>query len=691
MQMSLNSSRQRPLVLEVEDLHWIDATSEEWLTALVERLWGVPILVLVTYRSGYRPPWLDKSYATQLALPRLTPRDSLEVVQTVLPTGQIPESLAQAILAKADGNPFFLEELARTVVEQGDRRLPMAVPDTIHTVLAARIDRLPPAEKRLLQAAAVIGKDIALPLLQGLAGLPEEELRRGLRYLQAAEFFYETRLVPEPTYTFKHILTQEVAYQSLLQSTREQYHRQIAQVVEERFPEIAATQPEWLAHHYTEAGLIAQAIPYWRQAAQRAIERSAYVEAISHLTRGLELLKSLPNTPERIPHELDLQTALGLASMATKGYAAVEVEQAYSRARELCEQAGHTPQLFPLLWGLWSFYLMRGLQTALELSKQLLTLAEQIQDTGFLLEAHRGLGITLFYLGELGLAREHLDQGMALYDAQQHRSHAFLYGQDPGLACLSYAAWTLWLLGYPDQALQKRHEVLTRIREVSHPFRLAYALTLAAMLHHDLREQEAVQERAEAVIALCTEHGFPLWLAGGMILQGWALAAQGQAEVGIVQIHQGLAAWRATGAETGQPCWLLLLAEAYGKAGRAEEGLGVVGEALAAVHNSGEQRWAAELYRLKGELLLTPAADGGLTPAPVEEAETCFRQAVDIARRQHAKAIELQAVMSLSRLWRQQGKRDEARQLLAEMYGRFTEGFDTADLREAKRLLESLD
>ena len=242
--MSVNGSRERPLVLEVEDLHWIDATPEDWLAALVERIAGVPILVLVSYRPGYRPRRFDNSYATQLTLQRLTPRDSRQVLQAVLPPEQVPEALTQAILAKADGNPFFLEELARTVMEQGDRRLPLAVPDTIHAVLAARIDRLPPAEKRLLQAAAVIGRDVTMPLLQALAGWPEEELGRGLRCLEAAEFFYETRLIPEPTYTFKHVLTQEVAYQSLLQRTRTQYHRQIAQVVEERFPEIAATQPE---------------------------------------------------------------------------------------------------------------------------------------------------------------------------------------------------------------------------------------------------------------------------------------------------------------------------------------------------------------------------------------------------------------------------------------------------------------
>jgi predicted ATPase len=643
---------------------------------------GVPILVLATYRSGYRPLWLAKSYATQLALQRLTLGDSLRMVQTVLQPAQVPAALAQAIVAKAEGNPFFLEELARTVVEQGDRRLPLAVPDTIHALLAARIDRLPPAEKRLLQAAAIIGKDIALPLLQSLAVLPEEGLRPALLHLQAAEFFYETRLVPEPTYTFKHVLTQEVAYQSLLQRTREQYHQQIAQVVEEQFPEIAATQPEWLAQHYTAAGLTAQAIPYWRHAGQRAIERSAYVEAISHLTQGLKVLKTLPETPERTQQELDLQTALGLSLMATRGYAAVEVEHAYARARELCQQVGDTPQLFRVLVGLWRFYLLRGqFQTARELAEQLLTLTQR---------GHDPLGVTLYYLGELTAARAHLEQAMAHYALQKRRSIASRDVQDPGVGCLSYMAWILWLLGYPDQALKMSHEALTLAQELAHPFSLAFGLCFATILHQLRCEEQVTQQRAEALIALSCEQGFPYWLAYGTIYHGWALATQGQVAEGIAQMHQGLAAHRATGPELNTSHHLAMLAEAFGREGQTEEGLGVLAEALAAVHKSGERRWEAELYRLKGKLLLRQPIGAALRPVPTEDAEACFQQALAIARRQQAKSLELRAAMSLARLWRQQGQRAEARALLAPIYSWFTEGFDTADLQEARALLEAL-
>jgi predicted ATPase len=454
-------------------------------------------------------------------------------------------------------------------------------------------------------------------------------------------------------------------------------------VLEARFPETVETQPELLAHHYTEAGLLVQAIPYWQRAGQQAIQRSANVEAISHLTKGLEVLKTLPDTPDRAQQELTLQIALGAPLMTTKSYGAPDVERAYARARELCQQVGETPQLFPVLRGLWNFYLMRAeLQTAQELGEQLLRLAQSAQDPALLLEAHQALGIALFWLGELTSALAHLEQGITLYDSRQHRSLAFLYGRDPGVTCLSYAAFALWRLGYPDQALKRNHEALTLAWELSHPFSISFSLHFAAALHQFRRERQLTQERAEAVIALSKEQGFAQRLAGGTILRGWVLTEQGQIEEGIAQIHQGMAAWQAIGGKIGRTHWFALLAETYRKAGWAEEGLSVLAKGLAAVHKSGERPWEAELYRLKGELVLTLSGENHA------EAEACFRQALDVARRQRAKSLELRAVISLCRLWWQQGKKEEARQLLAEVYSWFTEGFETADLREAKALLE---
>ena len=501
-----------------------------------------------------------------------------------------------------------------------------------------------------------------------------------------AEFLYQRGVPPQATYLFKHALIQDAAYQSLLRSTRQQYHQRIAQAVTERFPETVETQPELLAHHYTEAGLSTQAVVYWQRAGKRASERSAYVEAIGHLRKGLAVLQMLPDTPARLQHELALQTILGPVLIATKGYGASEVAQVYTRARELCQQLGETPDVFPVLRGLWVFHEARAeLQVARELAEQLLVLAQRLQDPVYLIEAYLALGCTLYWLGEFAPARVYLEQAMALYDVQQHGSLAFLYGsEDPAVVCLSYAALALWLLGYPEQGRRRSTEALTLAQELSHPFSLAFALDLAAWLHQLRREGQAVQEREAAVITLSTDQGFPYWVACGSILWGWALAEQGQSAEGMAQMCQGIAACRATGVELQRPYYLALLAEAYGQAGQADEGLRVLAEALTAVHTTGEHQHEAELYRLKGELRLKQDVPDE------QEAESCFRQAVDVACQQQATSFELRAAMSLSRLWQQQGKRTEAHALLAPIYDWFTEGFDTADLQEAKALLDAL-
>jgi predicted ATPase len=500
-----------------------------------------------------------------------------------------------------------------------------------------------------------------------------------------SELLYQRGIPPQAKYFFKHALIQEAAYQSLLKSKRQEYHQKIAQVLEERFLETVETRPEILAHHYTEAGLVRQAIPYWQKAGQRGIERSANVEALGHLTRGLELLNTLPDTSERAQQELALQIALGAPLRVTKGFAAPEVERVYARARELCQQIGETPQLFFVLRGLCGFYLARAqFQIARELGEQCLRLARNVPDSAFLMQARYLLGATLFCTGEIALAREHAEQGIALYNPQKHTSQALLYGQDPGVACLFWLAWALWYLGYPDQSLKRGQEALTLAQGLSHPYSLAIALDLLAFLHQFRREEHAAQERAEESITISTEQGFEFFLEMGTILRGWSLAGQGSAEEGIAQISQGLAAWRATGAELYQPYWLALLAETFGKVGQTEEGLNVLAEALDTVQKNEERYYEAELYRLKGELLLALSAENQA------EAESCFRQAIDVSRQQCAKSLELRSVMSLSRLWQKQGRNEEAREMLTEIYGWFTEGFETRDLIEAKALLEDL-
>ncbi|HEY5869606.1 MAG TPA: AAA family ATPase, partial [Candidatus Tectomicrobia bacterium] len=605
-QLLLQESQRQPLLVVVENLHWIDPTSQAYLVELVERLANVPLLLLVTFRPGYRPPWMEKSYATQLALPRLGPEDSRCVMQAVLHPTPVPEALMQDLLTKAAGNPFFLEELAWTVREHGDFRLPPEVPDTIRAVLAARIDWLPPEAKQVLQTAAVIGTEVPVRVLQALTMLSEETLWQRLHDLHTAEFLYEMRPSPDRTYVFKHVLTQEAAYQSLLKRTRQEVHQRIAQVLEAAFPETAQQQPELLALHYTEAGLNARAVGYWQRAGQRANERSAHVEAIMHLTRGLDVLTTLPDTAERRQHELGLQSALGLALTVTKGWAAPEVEHAYTRARELCQQVDETLQLFPVLIGLRGFYTMRGdLRTSRELGEQLLRLAQCGQDPALLSAAHYALGAPVYFLGELVLARVHLEQGVALYNLQQPRPLAFPYDLgEPGVLCLSRVALTLWYLGYPDQALERMHETLSLAQDLSRPFSLAWALSFAAIVHQLRREGHVTHARAEALHALSRTQGFAAYVVQGTLLRGWAVAMQGHGAEGIAQLQEGLAANRARQEALMRPYWLTLLADVYGQVGQAEHGLAVLAEALAIVHSTGQHVYEAELHRLRGELLL---------------------------------------------------------------------------------------
>jgi predicted ATPase len=560
---------------------------------------------------------------------------------------------------------------------------PLAIPATLHDSLMARLDRLATV-KAVAQLGATIGRTFTYDLLQAVAALDEATLQQGLRQLVEAELVYQRGVPPQATYTFKHALIQDTAYQSLLRSTRQQYHQRIAQVLTAQFPEVAETQPELLAQHYTEAGLGAQAVPYWQRAGQRASERSAYVEAIAHCTKGLEVLRTLPDTPERTQQELDLQMTLGPTLMVLKGWAAPEVEQAYARAQALCHRVGHTPQLFHVLGGLWAFSLIRGeIQTSRRLAEQCATVAQRLHDPACLLVAQAALGTSFFNLGELTPAREVFEHALARYDPREHHLLTS-FGIGPGLMCLCCVTWTLFALGYPAQALQRVSAALALSEQLAQPFSLAQVLSFATFLDWWRGELPQTQARAEAVIALCTEQGFPFWLATGTILRGCALVAQGQGEEGIAHIQQGIASHRVTGAVELLPAYLALLAEAYGKVGHAEAGLPCVDEALAIMHQSDERWYEAELYRIKGVLLLACPAEQHA------EAEACLRHAIKTARQQQAKAWELRATLRLSRLWQQQGKKEDARQLLAAISGWFTEGFDTADLQEAGALLEEL-
>jgi predicted ATPase len=551
----LGESQEQPVLWLFEDLHWIDTETQALLDSLVEGLPAARMLLLVNYRPEYQHSWGNKTYYTQLQLDPLPSENAEELLQALVGDEPGLQPLKRILIERTEGNPFFLEESVRTLVEtqvlveeQGAFRLALPlpsiqVPATVHAVLAARMDRLPPEEKRLLQMAAVIGTEVPLVLLQSVAELPEEALRVGLAHLQAAEFLYETRLFPEPEYTFKHALTQEVAYNAVLLEQRRVLHERVAQAIETRF---RVGLEEWysaLAHHYSRSGNTTKAVEYLSLAGQQAVRRSTYAEAVNHLTVASDLLTTLPETRERTQQELVVQMTLGTALRGIKGSNTPEVEQCYIRARALCEQVGEPPQLFQILWGLWMIYNQRGdAQTMRTIGEQLLSLAQRLEAPDLVLEAHHALWTTVFSSGELLAARAHQDQGLRLYDPQRHRPHIWLYtGHDAGVCCRYRAAPVLWLLGYPDQALASSLAALALAQQVAHPNTLTRALYWAALLHHLRREAPLTQARAEASITVASDYELT-GQTGAMPLRGWALAASGHGEEGRAQIKQGLAA-----------------------------------------------------------------------------------------------------------------------------------------------------
>ena len=681
LELCVRSSRQGPLLIEIENLHWIDATSEEWLTAFAERLAGHPILLLMTRRPERQADWLDAAHVTHLPLSGLSPEQSRQLLQAAPQAAQIAEPLARELLAKAEGNPFFLEELTRAVADHHSDHMPV-IPDHVQAVLAARIDRLPTSEKHLLQMASVIGQDIPLPLLEGIATLPEAVLQQRLQHLRASGFLYEARFSPHLVYTFKHALTQEAAYQSLLASSRQPYHDQIAQLLLERFPDMAASQPERVAHHYTEAGRVEEALPFWQRAGEQAVARSADVEAIRHFTRGLSLLTHLPETTERKQLELGLQLALSGPLLITQGSRALgPIAQ---RVLELCQVLRDKAPYFSGLVNMWRFLFNTGqLHKAREIAEQCFALVQHTTDPSILLEAHTMLGSTFLILGELRTAHHHFQQGARL-EAAQPPAQIPSQAVDTGVVCLSRQAQMLWQLGYADQASSAINRAQARAQKTRNAFSMVFARFHAGLIHQFRREFDALHEDAEAVIALAQEHGFFYYLASGQGMRGIALTAKGAPEAGLAKLQETLAAWQARGITFGLSVLYTVLAGLYLQCDQVEAGLQALDKASTFIRIHAERYYEAETYRLRGELLLHPSRDDP------KQAETCFEQARDIAVRQHAKAWELRATMSLCRLWREQGRRQDARHLLEPVYNWFKEGLSTQDLLEARALLDSL-
>ncbi|QUN32146.1 AAA family ATPase (plasmid) [Cupriavidus sp. KK10] len=694
----VRESLNQPVELLFEDLQWLDSETEAFLAYFIERMAQARMLLLVNYRPEYQCAWGHKDNGTALRLAPLGPAEAQGLLGDLLGNDPSLAPLRQLILEKTEGNPFFLEEVVQTLAEEkallgepGHYRIektPAAlhIPTTVQGVLAARMDRLPLAQKELLQTLAVIGKEFPLSLIRQVTGQSEERLYPLLAGLQAGEFIYGRPAFPEVEYAFKHALTQEVAGHSLLSEQRGALHERTGRAIEILFRHHLRDHCSELAHHYSLSGNIPKAVEYLHCAGRQAVERSAHLDAIRHLSTALELLKRLPDAPERARQDLALRVTLGPALIAARGYASSEVEANYARALTLCEHGGETPQLFQVKLGLRTFFSLRAQHhTAYELGEALLELAENAQDPVLLEHAHIALGGSSLFLGKFHQARAHLERGLAHYDPERRQAHDALYEMDHGVRGLCLLGWVLWLQGFPAQASKAAQEALALARRLSHPFSLALGLAFAAELHQLRHETQLARECADATITLSTEQGFPFWLAWGTILRGWALAEQGSSEEGIAQIREGLAAYQATGAELGRPYFLALLAQTYQNAGQAQAGLDVLADALATVGNTGERFFEAELHRLQAELLLH-RPDGAADP---EAAAACFHRSIAIGRQQGAKSLELRAALGLARLWQDQDNAEVARQMLAGLHESFTEGFDTAEWQQARALLDA--
>ena len=688
----LRESLKHALVMIFEDLHWIDSETQALLDLLADAVAGARLLLLVNYRPEYRHEWSGKGHYLQLRLDPLGDENATAMLAGLLGEGAELEALKRPIAERTGGNPFFIEEMVQALFEQGIlarngavklvRPLAQAhLPLTVQGLLASRIDRLSVEQKQLLQTLAVIGRESPLGLIKNVADKADTQLEHMLAELRAGEFIYEQPALTDAEYIFKHALTQEVAYSSLLIERRKLLHERAGQALESMFAEQLDDHLVELARHYSRSDNAIKAIEYLGRAGRQAQQRSAHAEAIRSLNAAIGLLPRLPDSPERTQRELLLQLALGPALIPLTGWAAPEVKRAYTRTRELCERLGDPPELFPALLGLWAGYYLRAeLRAAYELAEQLLRRAQGANDRTLLLYAHLALGDTSFSMGEWLLARDHLEVAISLYD----RERPMAIGFDTGVSCLSYMALTLWTLGYPDQALKRGNEAVALAQALSHPHSLAFAEGPVGYLHQYRREARAAQETAERLIALSAEHGFTHWLAQGNITRGWAIAEQGHDEQGIALIQEGLAGFRAIGNETLRPHALCLLAEACRGRSRLDDGLGALTEAMAAADEREIRHYEPEMHRLKGELLLRQ------DHSKVAEAQSCFQRAIEIARKQSARSLELRATLSFVRLLAKQGRRDEARAMLAEIYGWFTEGFDTADLKDAKALLDEL-
>jgi len=693
---------QRPVLMIFEDAHWIDPTSLELLSRTVDQIKTVPALLIVTFRPEFQAPWVENSHVTSVTLNRLGKNEVAALIAGLVGNKELPADVMAEILERTDGIPLFVEEMTKAVLEaEGEveaRRTVAAIPSpalrvpaSLHASLMARLDRLGPA-KELAQIGATIGREVSHPLLAAVVRKPEAELQTALDRLIGAGLLLRQGSAPYETYFFKHALVRDAAYSTLLREQRRALHGRIAETLESQFPEVSEKQPELLARHCTEAGQIGKAAALWGKAGLRSAQRSALVEAAEQLRRALDQIATLAPTSALRREEIKLQVALITPLLHVSGYAAPETRAAVERARLLIEQAealGEPPEdpvlLFSVLYGFWVANLVAFNGDVMrELAVQFLTLADKQRATGPLMMAHRIMGLSLLHTGDIVDGRGHLDRAITLYDPAEHRPLATRFGQDVGAATLCWKSLAFWLLGYPEAALADTEHALMVAREIGHSATLMYVLNFSAWTHIHCGNYATTNPLVDEFGALKDQTGSVFWGAWGMMQRGCLLALTGKASDAVQTITCGVTAMRSTGTTMWMPFWLSYLARANAEIGQPDDARRRIGEAMAAVETAKERWCEAEVNRIAGEIALLP-------PEPdVAKAEAHFERALAVAREQQAKSWELRAAMSMARLWRDQGNRDEARDLLAPVYGWFTEGFDTLDLKEAKALLAEL-
>ncbi len=674
VQQMLGLAARQPVLVVVEDAHWIDPTTLEMIGQCLDRIEDARVLLLLTSRPDRQPALAAHPHVTRLTLNRLG-RAGVEAIVARLGGKRLPTPTIDAIIARTDGVPLFVEELTKAVLETGET----AIPASLHDSLMARLDRIPEV-KEFAQIAACIGREFDYPLLAAVVDRSEPDLLAALDKLAAAELIFRRGTPPDARYVFKHSLVQDAAYQSLLKG-RPAVARADRRILEQRLPDKAETEPELLARHYTAAGLTEAGVHYWERAGARATERSAFVEAINHYRKGLDLLSALADGPKRNQLELSLQMGLGDAFSWMRGFAAAEVETAYGRAHELSRQMGETSELFRIVWGLWHFFIIRGdLAKAQELSREVAQLGERLQDPSLAPHVHRTLGETALWRGEFAAARR---ESLKCFVGSGPPPRPIPGVQDPLVMCGAWLAYSLWHLGYPDQALAPVDAALERAKESALSGDLGAALIFAAWVRLLRRETKSAHEFAETALQFNAERGLIFHVALSDILLSSALVAEEHDASGLTRIRDGTAASGATGAGIFQPWYFALLAAAYAQLGDPKAGLAALVEAETRMGQSGERWPEAEIHRLKGELMLSmDGVDAG--------AEPCFRRSIEVARGQQARSPELRATTSLARLWAERGERQKAYDLLVPVYAWFTEGFDTLDLKDAKALLEEL-